>query len=153
MVGGHLNVHMASPSVSVSIISENQANNVLKASKRNIEVHVSHFHEIVGESSCYRFKPDPSPGGEGRQLQLSSSSDGEYFNYVKPILSGSTLSIMTVTVTTLPIISATDSWSTFTSCMFDLSEEREPVCVSVQVRGFTHPQTQHRCPALLFIIK
>ena len=34
LVGGQLNVHMASPSVSVSIISENQANTLLKASNQ-----------------------------------------------------------------------------------------------------------------------
>ena len=34
LVGGQLNVHMASPSVSVSIISEAQANNLLKASNQ-----------------------------------------------------------------------------------------------------------------------
>ena len=34
LVGGQLNVHMASPQVSVSIISEAQANSLLKVSDR-----------------------------------------------------------------------------------------------------------------------
>ena len=60
--------------------------------------------------------------------------DGEYFNYVKSILSGSTLSNMTVAATTLPInISYRFIVNIYILYVWLIWWARAPVCVSVPV--------------------
>ena len=69
LVGGQLNVHMASPQVSVSIISEAQANSLLKVSDSTVQ---NRFYLLLKAPNQTQKRKEDYNSGEILNGQVSS---------------------------------------------------------------------------------